>query len=56
VIIAVSTSSSSSVNIQWLVTDQLGTPRIIIDKTGSLAKQLGDRHTQGFSGTLDEVE
>jgi RHS repeat-associated protein len=37
VIIAISTSSSSSVNIQWLVTDQLGTPRIIIDKTGSLA-------------------
>jgi RHS repeat-associated protein len=37
VIIAVSSSSSSNANIQWLVADQLGTPRIIIDKTGSLA-------------------
>jgi RHS repeat-associated protein len=37
VIIAVSSSSSSSVNIQWLVADQLGTPRMIIDKTGLLA-------------------
>lgn len=31
------TSSSSSSNIQWLVTDQLGTPRMVFDKTGSLA-------------------
>jgi RHS repeat-associated protein len=28
---------SSSTQIQWLVADQLGTPRIIIDKTGALA-------------------
>lgn len=26
-----------SSNIQWLVTDQLGTPRMVFDKTGSLA-------------------
>ena len=30
-------SGSSSSNINWLVTDQLGTPRMIFDKTGSLA-------------------
>ncbi|HKY29698.1 MAG TPA: PA14 domain-containing protein, partial [Pyrinomonadaceae bacterium] len=29
--------SSSQVAFEWLVTDQLGTPRIILDKTGSLA-------------------
>jgi RHS repeat-associated protein len=29
--------TSSSAIINWLVTDQLGTPRMIIDKTGSLA-------------------
>jgi RHS repeat-associated protein len=28
--------SSSSVDIQWLVADQLGTPRMIFDQTGSL--------------------
>jgi hypothetical protein len=28
---------SSNASINWLVTDQLSTPRIIIDKTGSLA-------------------
>jgi RHS repeat-associated protein len=28
---------SSSPNINWLVTDQLGTPRMVFDKTGSLA-------------------
>jgi hypothetical protein len=28
---------SGNLNVQWLVTDQLGTPRMIIDKTGSLA-------------------
>src|SRR6185503_11369953 len=27
----------SSANIHWLVTDQLGTPRIVLDQTGSLA-------------------
>jgi RHS repeat-associated protein len=30
-------SGTGGVDIRWLVTDQLGTPRIIIDKTGSLA-------------------
>jgi len=30
-------SESSSAQIQWLVTDQLGTPRMVFDKTGSLA-------------------
>jgi RHS repeat-associated protein len=30
-------SQTSSSNIHWLVTDQLGTPRIIVDQTGSLA-------------------
>jgi RHS repeat-associated protein len=30
-------SPSSGSGIQWLVSDQLGTPRIILDKTGSLA-------------------
>jgi RHS repeat-associated protein len=30
-------SSSSSANINWLVTDQLGTPRMIFDQSGSLA-------------------
>jgi RHS repeat-associated protein len=30
-------AAASSAQIQWLVTDQLGTPRMIIDKTGSLA-------------------
>ncbi|MGH9966714.1 MAG: RHS repeat-associated core domain-containing protein, partial [Pyrinomonadaceae bacterium] len=29
--------SSSQVAFEWLVPDQLGTPRIIVDKTGSLA-------------------
>ena len=29
--------SGDSVSIHWLVTDQLGTPRIIIDQTGALA-------------------
>ncbi len=31
------TATDSSANINWLVTDQLGTPRMIFDKTGSLA-------------------
>jgi RHS repeat-associated protein len=30
-------TGSSSANINWLVTDQLGTPRMIFDKSGSLA-------------------
>ncbi|MCM3874260.1 MAG: RHS repeat-associated core domain-containing protein, partial [Pyrinomonadaceae bacterium] len=30
-------SGTSSANINWLVADQLGTPRMVIDKTGSLA-------------------
>jgi RHS repeat-associated protein len=30
-------SGSNSANINWLVTDQLGTPRMIIDQTGALA-------------------
>jgi RHS repeat-associated protein len=30
-------SGSSSANINWLVTDHLGTPRMIFDQTGSLA-------------------
>jgi RHS repeat-associated protein len=30
-------SGSSSAEIEWLVTDQLGTPRMVFDKTGSLA-------------------
>jgi RHS repeat-associated protein len=29
--------SSTTADIQWLVTDQLGTPRMVFDKTGSLA-------------------
>jgi len=28
---------STVVNPQWLVTDQLGTPRMVFDKTGALA-------------------
>jgi RHS repeat-associated protein len=30
-------ATSASAQIQWLVTDQLGTPRMIFDKTGSLS-------------------
>jgi RHS repeat-associated protein len=29
--------NTNAANLQWLVTDQLGTPRMIFDKTGSLA-------------------
>src|SRR4029079_3652999 len=29
--------------VQWLVPDQLGTPRMIVDETGSLAR--GKRHS-----------
>jgi hypothetical protein len=28
---------STSANITWLMTDQLGTPRMIFDQTGALA-------------------
>jgi RHS repeat-associated protein len=31
------TESSAGVGIQWLVSDQLGTPRMILDETGALA-------------------
>jgi RHS repeat-associated protein len=31
------TDTSSTANINWLVADQLGTPRMIFDKTGALA-------------------
>lgn len=31
------TATNTTNDIQWLVTDQLGTPRMIFDKTGSLA-------------------
>ncbi|MGH9933458.1 MAG: RHS repeat-associated core domain-containing protein, partial [Pyrinomonadaceae bacterium] len=34
---ASSSNNSASANLNWLVTDQLGTPRLIFDKTGSLA-------------------
>jgi RHS repeat-associated protein len=30
-------SGSTQVGVQWLVTDQLGTPRMVFDQTGSLA-------------------
>jgi RHS repeat-associated protein len=30
-------TTSSGANVQWIVTDQLGTPRMIADRTGSLA-------------------
>jgi RHS repeat-associated protein len=31
------TASGSPANLNWLVTDQLGTPRMVFDKTGALA-------------------
>jgi len=34
---ASSGGTESSANVQWLVTDHLGTPRLILDQTGSLA-------------------
>jgi RHS repeat-associated protein len=34
---SVSVASSAMVNLQWQVTDQLGTPRMVFDKTGVLA-------------------
>ncbi|MBV9924358.1 MAG: discoidin domain-containing protein [Acidobacteria bacterium] len=30
-------ATSSGADVRWLVTDQLGTPRMLVDKTGSLA-------------------
>jgi len=30
-------TAQASANVQWMVADQLGTPRIIADRTGSLA-------------------
>jgi RHS repeat-associated protein len=33
----VGTTPSTVVNLQWLVTDQLGTPRMVFDQTGALA-------------------
>jgi RHS repeat-associated protein len=33
-----STAANAQVDFEWMVSDQLGTPRMIIDKTGSLAK------------------
>jgi hypothetical protein len=30
-------TAQAGANVQWMVTDQLGTPRMIADKTGSLA-------------------
>jgi RHS repeat-associated protein len=60
-------SGTTSASINWLVTDQLGTPRMIFDKTGSLANarrhdylpfgeelyagQGGRAATQGYSGS-----
>jgi RHS repeat-associated protein len=32
-----SSSGNTAANINWLVTDQLGTPRLVFDQTGSLA-------------------
>jgi RHS repeat-associated protein len=34
---SVSAASGGAANLQWLVTDQLGTPRMVFDKTGTLA-------------------
>lgn len=31
------TAANAQADLQWLVTDQLGTPRMVIDRTGSLA-------------------
>ena len=32
------TTSGTTSNINWLVTDQLGTPRMIFDQRGTLAR------------------
>jgi RHS repeat-associated protein len=34
---ALTAGAGAGIDLRWLVTDQLGTPRIIIDKTGALA-------------------
>jgi len=36
-VVIAGTATSSTGAIQWLVTDQLGTPRMVFDKTGTLA-------------------
>jgi hypothetical protein len=33
-------TADSSANINWLVADHLGTPRMVIDKTGSLSEMV----------------
>ena len=50
-------SSSSGPQIQWLVTDQLGTPRMVFDQTGTLANTrrhdylpFGDELFAGVAG------
>src|SRR6185503_14043389 len=50
-------SSSSSTQINWLVPDHLGTPRIILDQTGSFANEkrhdylpFGEELTAGTGG------
>jgi hypothetical protein len=35
--VVISGSASSAVDLEWIVTDQLGTPRMIFDKTGNFA-------------------
>jgi hypothetical protein len=62
----ISSTASSAANIEWLVADQLGRPRMVFDKTGSFAnvkrhdylpfgEELfantnGRTTTQGYSG------
>jgi RHS repeat-associated protein len=64
-------TSSSSASIEWLISDQLGTPRMVIDKSGSLSgvkrhdylpfgeeigEGVGGRTTQqGYVGSADGV-
>ena len=35
--VAITATSTSALDIEWMVTDQLGTPRIVVNKTGSVA-------------------
>jgi RHS repeat-associated protein len=67
----VTTASDNSYEPQWLVTDQLGTPRMIFDKTGALANVKrhdylpfgeeivagtgGRTIAQGYTGAADAV-
>ena len=37
VLLVTGQKNAGNANMEWLVTDQLGTPRMVIDKTGSLA-------------------